>query len=142
MSNVKPKKSNQPGIFSRCLRASKRMLMKARELYVEGMTDCSEMIAFGTAMGCPWGQVNMGFLPRSYSVNPSKSSSNNEDLRELVRAAPSRSLGNRIESDSLQGQVQVRKSGSSKKIMPMPRSHIIALGRIDEEHICEFEDDR
>lgn len=138
MSNVKTKKSNQPGIFSKYLRASIRMLIKARDLYVEGMSNCSEKIAFGTAMGCPTGQVNMG-LPRSYSLNTSKSSSNNEDLRELIRAASTRSLGNRIDSDLLQRQVQVSKSGSIKN--KMPRSFSVGIGRIDEEHTCEFEDD-
>ncbi|KAJ0040665.1 hypothetical protein Pint_27864 [Pistacia integerrima] len=114
------------------------MLIKARDLYVEGMTDWSEKIALGTAMGCPTGQVNMG-LPRSYSVNSSKSSSNNEDMRELIRAASTRSLGNRTDSDLLQRQVQASKSGSNKK--KMPRSFSVGIGRIDEEHACDFEED-
>lgn len=138
MSNVRSKKSNQPKIFSRYLRASLRMLMKARDLYVAGMIDCSEKIAFGTAMGCPTAQLNMG-LPRSYSVNSSKSSCKNDDLRELIRAASTRSLGSRIDSDLLQRQIQVRKNGSNRT--KIPRSFSVGIGRIDEEHACDFEDD-
>ncbi|XVF61387.1 hypothetical protein PTKIN_Ptkin08bG0125100 [Pterospermum kingtungense] len=129
------KKGSKENKLSRYLKAPIRGLLKARDSYVKRMTEYSEGIGYATFMGCPTGQVN-STLPRSYSVSSMKSGNGDDDLRELIRAASTRSLGNRVQLELLKRQ-QARQSPTSK----MPRSHSVGIGRIDEEKPCDFTED-
>ncbi|KAL4379258.1 hypothetical protein GQ457_02G015380 [Hibiscus cannabinus] len=110
--------------LGRYLKATIRVLIKARDLYIESMAEYSERVSFGTLMGCPTGQVNG--LSRSYSVGSgsgsTKSINRDDDLRELIRAASTRSSRNKVQLEH-----QGRRS--------------VGIGRIDEDKPCEFEDE-
>ncbi|GLT75374.1 hypothetical protein SLA2020_471050 [Shorea laevis] len=123
--------------LSKYLKAPIRILIKAKNLYIKGMSECSERITYGTVMGCPTGHVNT--LPRSFSFSSTKSSTGDDDLRELIRAASTRSSGNRIEADFPRRQ-QGRQSPNTNSYI-VPRSKSIGIGRIDEDKTCEFEED-
>ncbi|XP_027348484.1 uncharacterized protein LOC113860054 [Abrus precatorius] len=106
--------------LSRYMKAPFRFLMKARDMYVRGMIECSTHFSYvNVSMGCPSGQVCT--LPRSFSVN---SETNDDDFNELVRAASLKSFGDR-----------------RQPVIKVPRSRSVAIGRIDEDKPCDFGDD-
>ncbi|GMI86511.1 hypothetical protein like AT4G37700 [Hibiscus trionum] len=113
--------------LSRYVKAPIRILIKARDLYIKSMTEYSERISFGTVMGCPTGQVHG--LSRSYSVGTTKSRNGEDDLRELIRAASTRSLRNH-------GKQPGRRYPATGAA-----NHGVGIGRIDEDKPCEFEDE-
>ncbi|XWS29685.1 hypothetical protein CRYUN_Cryun24cG0051400 [Craigia yunnanensis] len=102
------------------------------------MTEYSDGIGYTTVMGCPTGQVNA--LPRRCSVCTTKSGNGDDDLRELIRAASTRSLGNKVRLDLLKTQ-QARQYPNTTGANNMPRSHRVRIGRIDKEKPCDFEED-
>ncbi|KAB2058280.1 hypothetical protein ES319_A11G225000v1 [Gossypium barbadense] len=85
-------------------------------------------------MGCSTGQLNT--FPRSYSVSSTRSGNGNDDLRELIRAASTRSLdnNNRVQLDLVRRQ-------KARQSLKMPRSHSVGIGRIDEDRPCDFDED-
>ncbi|KAK8716594.1 hypothetical protein V6N13_043900 [Hibiscus sabdariffa] len=115
--------STKESKLGRYLKAPIRILIKARDFYIESMAEYSERVSFGTVMGCPTGQVNG--LSRSYSVGSTKSINRDDDLRELIRAASTRSLRNKVQLKH-HGRQPGRQCG---------------IGRIDEDMPCEFEDE-
>ncbi|KAA8531550.1 hypothetical protein F0562_006259 [Nyssa sinensis] len=131
------KKPSKETRLSRCLKAPIRLLIKARDFYVQSTSECAGRVGYGTVMGCPTAQIST--LPNSFSVNSSKSSNSDEDYRELVRIASTRSLGNKIELDLLRRQ-QSRQSPTSGMNV-VPRSQSVGIGRIDEDKPCEIEED-
>ncbi|KAK7330937.1 hypothetical protein VNO77_25143 [Canavalia gladiata] len=108
----------------RYIKASLRFLTRVRDIYVEGMIQCSGHFAYAeAALGCPTGQLST--LPRSFSVN---SATSDDDFKDLVRAASLRSYGNRVEFGDA--------------VIKMPRSRSVGIGKIDENKPCDyFEDD-
>ncbi|XVF59236.1 hypothetical protein PTKIN_Ptkin07bG0259800 [Pterospermum kingtungense] len=95
------------------------------------MTEYSDRVgAYGMVMGCPTatGQVN---------------SVSSDDLRELVRAASTRSLGNKLVRSELLQRQQARQSpnGSVNGANNMPRRRSVGIGRIDEDKPYDFEKD-
>ncbi|XVF17496.1 hypothetical protein REPUB_Repub10bG0127900 [Reevesia pubescens] len=132
------KKSSKESKLSRYLKAPIKILIKARDFYIKSMTEYSDRIGYGTVMGCPTGQVNA--LPRSYSVSSTKSSNGDNDLRELIRAASTRSLNNKVQSDLLRRQ-QPRQFPNTTGANNMLRSNSVGIGRIDEDKPCDFEED-
>lgn len=133
------KKASKQSKLSKFIKSPIRILIKARDIYIKSMSECSDRLGYGTVMGCPTGQV-VNTLPKSFSVNSTKSSSHDDDYRELLRAASTRGLNSRVQLDVLQRQ-QSRKSLNTTAATHMPRSHSVGIGRIDEEKACEFEDD-
>ncbi|XP_012488252.1 uncharacterized protein LOC105801544 isoform X1 [Gossypium raimondii] len=128
------KKGSKESKLSRYLKAPIRFLIKAGEFYVKSLTQYSERVGYGTVMGCSTGQLNT--FPRSYSVSTTRSGNGDDDLRELIRAASTRSLdnNNRVQLDLVRRQ-QARQS------LKMPRSHSVGIGRIDEDRPCDFDED-
>ncbi|KAA8537868.1 hypothetical protein F0562_027552 [Nyssa sinensis] len=103
------------------------------------MTGCAERVNYSSMVGGPGGQLSG--LPKSFSVSSSRSN-DSEDFRELIRAASTRSLANRVELD-MHMQQQMRRStavgmGSTEA---MPRSCSVGMGRIDEDKACDFGED-
>ncbi|XP_022741293.1 uncharacterized protein LOC111292918 [Durio zibethinus] len=131
------KKASKESKLSRYLKAPLRFLIKARDFYIKSMTEYSDRIGYGTVMGCPTGQINT--VPRSYSVSSTKSGNGDDDLRELVRAASTRSLSNKVQLD-LHRRQQARLSPTTGA-NNMPRSYSVGIGRIDEDKPCDFEED-
>ncbi|KAK7263266.1 hypothetical protein RJT34_30853 [Clitoria ternatea] len=113
--------------LSRYMKAPLRFLMKARDMYVKGMIKCSGQFAHvDAAMGCPTGQLCT--VPRSFSVNSARSSTIDDDFKDLIRAASLRSYGFPVEF----GEKMKKK---------MPRSRSVGIGRIDEDKACDSGDD-
>ncbi|KAG6724835.1 hypothetical protein I3842_02G001800 [Carya illinoinensis] len=131
--------ANKHTRLSRYVKAPIRILIKIREFYVQGMTELSGRFEYGTAMGCPTPQIST--LPKSFSTNSARSSNNNEDFRELMRAASTRGLGNKVQADLLRRQQAVGNSPATAAPGNVSRSHSVAFGRIDEDKPCDFEED-
>ena len=119
--------------FLRFIAVPFKALGKARDLYVRSLTSCASRVSYGHSSGDYTGQYSG--LPRSFSAS-SATSNDNEDLRELIRAASVRSLGHRNEMEMFLQQ-QLRLQMGSKGL---PKSCSVGMGRIDEEKPCEFEE--
>ncbi|KAK6116039.1 hypothetical protein DH2020_008308 [Rehmannia glutinosa] len=112
-----------------------RALGKARDYYVRSIMDCANSNIVGLQ-----GTSQTPGLPRSFSVNSARSN-DDEDYRELVRAASARSIGSRMELDSYIRQEEMKMRAGSRagpQAMP-PRSISVAMGKIDEDRpVCYF----
>ncbi|XP_062011017.1 uncharacterized protein LOC133727453 [Rosa rugosa] len=132
-------KSSKGSRFSRFMKAPIRVLIKARDFYIKSMTECSTRFDYGgMAMGCPTAQVPSA-LPRSFSTSSvkSSSSSNNDDYRELMRAASARStFAYNKNMEDLGRKQQINSTGANSAMMNRSRS--VGIGRIDEDKACEF----
>ncbi|KAM0951555.1 hypothetical protein DsansV1_C03g0026821 [Dioscorea sansibarensis] len=104
--------------ISKIMKAPIRALSKARDFYVNSMTGCAGKVPYGTgAVGYP-----TAFPSRSSSYSENRiSGAGDEDLRDLILAS---SLHLRATSNT-----------------PVRRSQSVAVGRIDEDSPCEFEDE-
>ncbi|KAI4369812.1 hypothetical protein MLD38_018216 [Melastoma candidum] len=127
--------------IARLLKASSRILSKARDLYVRSLTECSGQVGYGSVMGCPTGQYVPSSLPRSFSessARSSSSSSRDDDYRELMRLASARSLGGRRVDPGF-----LVDGGKGERWPPggVPRSRSVQIGRIDEEKPSDFGND-
>ncbi|KAK2656786.1 hypothetical protein Ddye_009838 [Dipteronia dyeriana] len=121
------KKSSRDGKLSKYFKSTLKILSKARDFYIRTMTECSDKVSYATTIGCTAGQPIC--LPRSYStMSSSKSSNNEDDFRELVRAASTRGPGGRVEHDL------IRQTPTTNN---MPRSYTVVVGRIDEDKPCD-----
>ncbi|PSS31499.1 Arrestin domain-containing protein [Actinidia chinensis var. chinensis] len=125
-------KTNNQNRFMRIITLPIRVLSRAKDLYVKSMVDCADRVSYGAVMGVGSGQVSS--LPKSFSVGSGRSS-DNEDLRELIRAASTRSFGSRVETD-LYLQSQMRRPTTAAAVVP--RSCSVGMGRIDEDGPCDF----
>ncbi|KAJ0076479.1 hypothetical protein Patl1_36246 [Pistacia atlantica] len=105
----------------------RKILHKARDFYVKSMEDCASKVGYGGVVGCPTAQVSR--LPRSFSVNYSKSR-NNEKFREFL-AAMSKKMG--TEMDKMENYGAVKRCYTSVGLGK--------IGRIDEDRPCYFEED-
>ncbi|WOG84543.1 hypothetical protein DCAR_0103727 [Daucus carota subsp. sativus] len=127
--------------IKRCIRAPIRALGRARDLYIRTMNNLAgQMHSSGGPL--VYQSVPVARLPRSFTVNPASGRNDDGDFRELLRVASARSLGNKIEMDSIRRQQSL--SGKTMlgecKVVKVPRSQSLAIGRIDEDHTCEFGD--
>ncbi|MBA0623676.1 hypothetical protein Godav_009125 [Gossypium davidsonii] len=120
--------------FMRFITVPFKALVKARDLYVRSLTTCASRVSYGHGSGGCSAQYSG--LPRSFSSAMSATCNDNEDLRELIRAASVTSLGHRKEMEMLLKQ-QLRVQMGSKTL---PKSCSVEMGRIDEEKPCEFEE--
>ncbi|KAH7520320.1 uncharacterized protein LOC107425023 [Ziziphus jujuba] len=140
MSKVKGKEEGKLRRIRKCV---VRMLTKLRDSYMQGMAECSGKFDYGAAMACP--TVPVANIPRSYSVSSTKSNNyENEDFRELVRAASTKSLRGKVEADLLSKQRNSPLMAGGGVPNNMPRSCSVGfgpIGRIDEDSPCEFQGD-
>ncbi|CAK7339737.1 unnamed protein product [Dovyalis caffra] len=111
---------------------------------MKGMAEYSDQVY---VMSCPTGNLNN--LPRSHSVSSTKSNHFDDDYRELLRAASTRSaLGrssnSRINMDvpTRQQQYGAHQQAATKVADDMPRNRSVAIGRIDEETPSDFDEDQ
>ncbi|KAK6939736.1 hypothetical protein RJ641_029267 [Dillenia turbinata] len=145
---TKPKTQNK---FARIIFTPFRILGKAKEFYINRILICSET-------------VNMGDdavpMPRSFSVNSAARSSSEEreaDLRELIRAASTKSgdefialvkaasaksVGSRKEMELLIQEYAKKTATLEKSKTVVPRSCSAGMGRIDEENPSDFVEDK
>ncbi|KAJ3694944.1 hypothetical protein LUZ60_000321 [Juncus effusus] len=106
--------------FIRFLHAPVRCLCWARDFYVRSLNECAGQMPYEASLGCPV----FGHTDHFYSLRSNWSNASGDDMAELIRAATEEKL-------------LVKKSGSN---MTVPRSHSVAIGRIDEDKPCEFKD--
>ncbi|XP_031115054.1 uncharacterized protein LOC116019101 [Ipomoea triloba] len=131
--------------FSRRIKAPIRVLMRARDFYIRSLSDCSGKFGSGAVDVVGGPAPHIYSLPRSFSV-ASSASSVEEDMRELIRIASTKSLGGKVEAEILRRRQQPSlRSGSSAAggggmRNVLPRSHSVAVGRIDEDKPCDFGD--
>ncbi|KAL0395841.1 UNVERIFIED_CONTAM: hypothetical protein Scaly_0032500 [Sesamum calycinum] len=113
--------------FARYMRGPVKALARARDLYVRSLSGCADHVHCADSMGFP--APHFESLPRSFSTNSSYSK--DEDLKELVRIASTRSLTGKVEAE-------LHRSGKPSAVA---RSRTVVIGRIDEEKPCEFGED-
>lgn len=114
-----------------------RILIKLKSWYIQSLSECSGRFDYGTVnMGCPTAQVST--LPRSFSTISTISIKQDENLKELIRVASSRSLDNKIEINFLRKQ---QGRNSPLIFVDMPKSQNVVFCKIDEDKAVEFEDD-
>ncbi|CAK8562537.1 unnamed protein product [Lathyrus sativus] len=109
-------KANSKGSkLSRYMKAPLRFMIKVRDMYINGMIQCSRDLAYvdHTTMGCP---TQFYSLPRSFSVN---STTSDEDFKELVRVAS-------------------RTIRDENPVEVVSRSRSVGIGRIEEDKVYEF----
>ncbi|KAK8623428.1 hypothetical protein V6N13_118313 [Hibiscus sabdariffa] len=128
------RKGHSNNKFVRFITIPFRALGKAKDLYVRSLTSCAASVSYGQGCGDYAGQFPG--LPRSVSASSAASSHDNEDLRDLIRAASVRSLGHRNEVEMfLQEQLKQMKAAKG-----LPKSSSVGMGRIDEDKAVEFEE--
>lgn len=131
MSKKGSKESKLP---IRYLKAPINFLIKTKNICIKGMAECSDRIgAYGMVMGCPTvtGQV----------ANSSVSNRDDHDLRKLIRAASTRSLGNRVQPEIFpNGRINGANNNNNNNNMAR-RTRSVGIGRIAEDEPCEFEED-
>ncbi|XP_027178961.1 uncharacterized protein LOC113777927 [Coffea eugenioides] len=131
------KKAGKQGKFRTCVTAVTRILTRARDFYINCMNNCASNVGTYNSIG---GMVYPAShlapsLPKSFSVRSSALISD-DDLAELLRAASTGGLRNKIELEFLRQQ-RPPMGGVSV----VQRSQTIAIGRIDEEKPCDFGED-
>ncbi|KAH7848552.1 hypothetical protein Vadar_004307 [Vaccinium darrowii] len=100
------------------------------------MIDCADKSTYANAMGFGSGQLSS--LPKSFSVNSSRSDNDDsDDMRELIRAASARSSSTRVEMDMYLHH-QMRRRSTVAPAPAVGRSCSVGMGRIDEDRPCEF----
>lgn len=99
-----------------------------------------QMHSSGGALSYPLAPVAV--LPRSFSVNSASGRYEDGDFRELLRVASAKSLGNKIELDSIRRQQSLpgKTTVGECKVMQVPQKQRVAISRIDEDHTCDFGD--
>ncbi|CAL1371987.1 unnamed protein product [Linum trigynum] len=123
-----------------------RLLVKARDFYVNGMSQLADQMRYNAVatVGCP-AHIGSAALPRSFSAGGGSTNSRS-DYSELIRAASVRDhLGNKSVSQK-QGPAAAGKDFSGKgKVRggagKVPRSCSVGLGRIEEEKSGELGED-
>ncbi|XP_038717210.1 uncharacterized protein LOC120010490 [Tripterygium wilfordii] len=109
-----------------------RVLGKAKAFYVRSMLDyANSNVGYGGGMGVPGGSVVS--LPKSFSVNSSRSEESEMDYAELVRAAS-------LKKSSLSGRELIEMESRSRRSSNglMRKSCSVAMGRIDEDGPSDF----
>ena len=83
-------KRQSQSLFVKMVRSPIRALCKARDFYVQSITNCSDHLDYSNNMDAIGRFVA---LPRSYSA-PSSRSDDRDDFKELMRAASARTMDN------------------------------------------------
>ncbi|KAE8690379.1 FKBP-type peptidyl-prolyl cis-trans isomerase family protein [Hibiscus syriacus] len=127
-------KVNTQNEFMRFITIPFRALGKAKDLYVKSLTSCAASVSFSQGGGDYAGQYP-GF-PRSFSASSAASRRDDEDLKDLIRAASIRSLGHKNEVEMFL-QEQLKQMRAAKGL---PKSSSVGMGKIDEDQPFEFEE--
>ncbi|XP_077215617.1 uncharacterized protein LOC143850235 [Tasmannia lanceolata] len=120
-------KTNSPNKFTHYMKAPARALCRARDFYVRSMIKCSGSVNYG---GAAAGPMMASSLPKSFSTNSSRASTDDDDLREVMRM---------VSQKSMREKVQNLKATSRSN--GLPKSFSVAIGRIDEDMPCNFQED-
>ena len=118
--------------FMRFITSPFRALGRARDLYVRSITKCGHNMNYTSPVGAG-GMFST--IPRSYSLNTSRSEHESEDFAELMRAASARTLVERIDMEL------VMKQQKEREAKELAKSRSVGMAKIEEDKACEFEDD-
>ena len=147
-------KASHRNKFMKILTTPIRALAKARDFYVKSMNSYADKVHYSAGPG--WGSAPYS-VPRSFSTTSGRSS-DEDDFKELVRAASTNTLGKRIDlsaalsgasnphSSSMQVQNRVQQellqqqgNGTYNKVIRrVPRSASVGMAKIEEDKPCEF----
>ncbi|XP_047327673.1 uncharacterized protein LOC124931284 [Impatiens glandulifera] len=148
-------KASQHNRFFRFVTLPVKFLGKARDLYVRSLTGYAGKVNYGGAVNTKGSTAakKISGLPKSFSVGTvSRRPSESEDYRELLRAASTRTLGDRgIDIDN--NSNNNNRSGLYMKQIQRPavaaaapvgtsRSCSVGMGRIDEERESDFDEEK
>lgn len=120
---------------------------------MRSVEDCAGKVGHGGGCVSGYTASQVPHVPRSFSINPS-SSSNDEDVRQLLRTSMS-NRNNSVEKDNKNNSASnsdMHRRTIAQPIVRQPnntmngmgvRSYSVGLtmGRIDEETICSFRED-
>ncbi|KAJ1414558.1 hypothetical protein SESBI_18808 [Sesbania bispinosa] len=121
---TRKKGRSREGKLSRYMKAVMRLLSKARDLYVQGMSECSGHFAYmDTTMGFPTARLST--FPRSTSTD--------NHLKDLLSPASISTHGNHV-------GLELRCKHPAA-VARVPRCLVAQIGRIDEDKPCEFGND-
>ena len=115
--------------FVRIITSPIRALYKARDFYIRSITNCGDQMNYSNPMDAA-GRFEA--LPRSYSVATARSDEN-EDYKDLVRAASARTMADRIDMDLI-----LRQQREAADTKGLPKSSSVGMGRIDEDKAVDF----
>lgn len=111
-------------------------LTRARDFYVRSITQCAGNSSYVGIAGAPGATM---VLPKSFSVNSSSGREDDDDYRELVRAASQRGRPTPIRITTLSDHQPFPRSFSTSMATDhRHRSHQLDVGKIDEESPCYF----
>ncbi|CAO2824951.1 unnamed protein product [Amaranthus hypochondriacus] len=137
MMKSKPSQSK----FMKIITIPIKALAKARDFYVKTMNNYADNACYGGVSGFS------DPLPRSFSTN-SVRSTDSDDFKELVRAASTSTLGNRINLNSVtpisnsNDNVRVHSNSNGNGLLKrVPRSASVGMAKIEEDKPIEFHDD-
>ncbi|KAF3320437.1 hypothetical protein FCM35_KLT15133 [Carex littledalei] len=115
-------------ILTKCIKAPLHVLIRARDFYVNSLTNCAGRAQQGPARGFA------GMVPvsrsQSHGFYRSGTSSSEGDIQELIRAASKAGMGPGFTRGGKQSQLGVG-----------PRSQSVGMGTIHEDGPGEFADD-
>ncbi|XP_059459676.1 uncharacterized protein LOC132189146 [Corylus avellana] len=126
-------KGHHQNRFVRFITIPFRLLGKTKDLYVRSMTSCAQGVGHSQSMGSGVA------LPKSFSVSSSRCS-DDDDLKELIRAASTRTLVDRIDVDMILKQQAAQSAVMMAGSRGLPKSSSVGMGKIDEDRPCDFEE--
>ncbi|KAK6117401.1 hypothetical protein DH2020_048857 [Rehmannia glutinosa] len=121
--------------FVKYMKGPFKILARARDFYVHSLTGCDEAhVVYGNAI-----TLYPASLQRSFSANSSYSncSYRDDDMRELIRIASTRSLTGKPEAELLRSRNSPPDMGGGGAAA-VTRSRTVAIRRIDEDKPYEF----
>ncbi|XP_074264020.1 uncharacterized protein LOC141586625 [Silene latifolia] len=155
---MKTKTANQ-NKFLKIITMPIKALAKARDFYVRSMNNYADRVYYGPYGASGWAGTNyVDAFPRSVSTSSAVRSNESDDYKELVRAASTSTLGNRVDLGSmLPNNSSTRKvsTSSSQSQSPssvmllqqqkgnnmfkgVPRSASVGMAKIEEDKPTEF----
>ncbi|KAK9681986.1 hypothetical protein RND81_10G041700 [Saponaria officinalis] len=141
------KSKSKPNKIIKLIKMPIKALAKARDYYVRTMNKYADM---GTYDGLGWGgPVYVEPMPRSQSTSTMRTTGDiDRDLKELVRAASTGTLGNRIlVTNLISGSASTNKSGTStlksNKVesgyfKDVTRSGSVVMDKIEEDEPSNY----
>ncbi|KAB5547471.1 hypothetical protein DKX38_010877 [Salix brachista] len=132
------KRSSKESKLKKILKVPLKILTSARDFYMKGLTEYSDQVC---VMSCPTGNLNN--MPRSHSVSSTRSNRFDDDYKDLLRAASTRSILGRSNNMDVRTRQQyiTHQKPATEVTGNMSRSRTVAIGRIDEETACDFDED-
>ncbi|XP_027109806.1 uncharacterized protein LOC113759218 [Coffea eugenioides] len=126
------------------LKAPARVLKKITEFYMNSMFDCAARIGDNTVVNCGIAPQVSQQLPRNFSVNSSKDSKQEDELRELIRAVSTKlseaNAGIKTIDPQLQRPITSVKLPAKAAEKRSYSVGIGRIGRIDEDMPCDFKE--